>query len=248
VNRIYVFSFLIVISISANSQKPDSLKMPFVATGSVTINTQGISTFPNLSLGKPAAIFDLTLGRRLTFEPSMRFALEGRPWTFIFWWRYKLVQNERFRLSLGGHPALSFKMQNIQTNNGEKEIMAVYRYLATEVAPTFVISKNITAGVHYIYSRGVEEVLVRNSNFVALRSAITNIKIAGDYFFRLNPQVYYLNMDGIDGIYLNGVAGLSKRNFPLSVAALVNSPITTDIAAGNKFLWNLGLIYSFQVR
>jgi hypothetical protein len=57
-------------------------------TGVVTIQSKGISTIPNLTLGKPAAVFDLKLGRKLTFEPQFRFALEGKPWAIVFWWSY----------------------------------------------------------------------------------------------------------------------------------------------------------------
>lgn len=244
ISILVLFSFPII----SFSQKPDSLKAPFISSGTVNINTKGISTFPNLTLGKPAAIFNLTLGRRLTFEPTFRFSLEGRPWNFVFWWRYRLVQNEKFRLSLGAHPAFSFKMQNMQTSGVESEVMAVYRYLAAEATPTYVISKNLTAGIHYIYSRGVEKVVVRNTNFLALRAAVTNIRLAKDFYFRLNPQIYYLKMDDDDGFYLNASAGFSKSNFPVSFAAIVNSPIRTDIAAGNDFLWNVGLIYSFRMN
>src|SRR5512133_709482 len=57
-------------------------------TGAVTIQSKGISTIPNLTLGKPAAVFDMKLGRKLTFEPQFRFALDGKPWAMVFWWRY----------------------------------------------------------------------------------------------------------------------------------------------------------------
>jgi hypothetical protein len=67
------------------AQRIDSLRIPNNFSGAVTVTTKGISTVPNLTLGKPAAIFDLSMGKRnLTFEPQLRFALEGRPWSFLF--------------------------------------------------------------------------------------------------------------------------------------------------------------------
>ncbi len=43
--------------------------------GAVTITNNGISFIPNFTLGKPAAIFDLSVGKRnLSFEPQFRFA------------------------------------------------------------------------------------------------------------------------------------------------------------------------------
>ena len=99
------------------SQKSDSLRIPNNFSGAVTVTTKGISTIPNLTLGKPAAIFDMSMGKRnLTFEPQLRFALEGRPWSFLFWWRYKLVKTEKFRVSIGAHPALSFRTISLVTD------------------------------------------------------------------------------------------------------------------------------------
>ena len=67
--------------------------------GTASITNNGISLVPSFSLGDPALIFDLKFTKkRLSFEPDMRFALEGKPWTFIFWFRYKAVQKERFTL------------------------------------------------------------------------------------------------------------------------------------------------------
>ena len=66
------------------SQKNDSTNVPGHFGGAVTVTNNGISFIPNFSLGKPAAIFDLSIGRRLSFEPQFRFALEGKPWSFLF--------------------------------------------------------------------------------------------------------------------------------------------------------------------
>jgi len=69
------------------SQNNDSTKVASHFGGAVTVTNKGISIVPNLTLGKPAVIFDLSMGKRkLSFEPSLRFALEGKPWSFLFWW------------------------------------------------------------------------------------------------------------------------------------------------------------------
>jgi hypothetical protein len=59
--------------------------------GAVTVTTKGISTILNLTLGKPAAIFDMVAGKgKLCFEPQFRFALEGKPWCLLKQSRYKV--------------------------------------------------------------------------------------------------------------------------------------------------------------
>ena len=40
--------------------------------------------------------------------------------------------------------------------------------------------------------------------------------------------------------------GAAKRGFPLSVMAIFNKTIETDITTSKDFVWNLSLIYSFS--
>mgnify|MGYP006925660528 FL=1 len=126
-----VFLTFMILMSASSAQEPDSLRIPMRFSGAVKVTNKGISTVPNLTLGKPAAIFDLSVGKgKLSFDPQLRFALEGKLWSFLFWWRYKLVRTERFQLNLGAHPALSFRRIKIPVNGLEKEDMVVRRYLA----------------------------------------------------------------------------------------------------------------------
>ena len=50
-------------------------------SGNVSVTNNGLSLIPAFSLNRPAAIFELSLGgERLSFDPEMRFALDGQPW------------------------------------------------------------------------------------------------------------------------------------------------------------------------
>lgn len=245
-NALLLF-FLFIHAYVSFSQEADSTKVPCYFGGAVTVTSKGISMVPNLSLGKPAAIFDLSIGKRkLSFEPSLRFALEGKPWSFLFWWRYKLLQTDKFRINLGAHPALSFKTYSFLIDEVTEEHMVVRRYLAGELAPSYFLNKNISIGIYLLYSYGIEEELTRNNTMISVRASFSNIRLSDQFYIRFNPQVYYLNMDNIDGFYFNSTLTFAKRNFPVSVSAMINKPIRTNIAAGNEFLWNVSLIYSFS--
>ncbi|MEZ0541066.1 hypothetical protein [Fibrella arboris] len=77
--------------------------------GSVSSTTNGIAFVPTFSPGRPPTIFELSVGgKRLSFEPPLRCALDGTPWSFLFWWRYEVVTANRFRVRTGAHPALTF--------------------------------------------------------------------------------------------------------------------------------------------
>ena len=244
--------FLLVLALStlahvSFAQKNDSIRIPNNFSGAVTVTTKGISTIPNLTLGKPAAIFDLSMGKRnLTFEPQLRFALEGRPWSFLFWWRYKVLKTEKFRVNIGAHPALSFKTTATETGGVTEKTTKVYRYLAGELSPGYLLSKNISIGMYYLYIRGIEKEITRNTNLLALRSNFSNIKISNRFFMGINPQIYYLKMDEHNGFYFNSSLTLAKSNFPVSLSAMFNKRIKSDIPADNDFIWNISLRYAFN--
>jgi hypothetical protein len=238
--------FFLNFSGEAFAQISDSAKVPFRFAGGVSVTNKGISTVPNLTLGKPAAIFDISAGRgKLSFEPQLRFALEGKPWSFLFWWRYKLLKTDRFQINLGAHPALAFRRKMITIVDHTEEDMVVRRYLAGELAPSILLSKNSSIGLYWLYSRGIEKDLIRNTNLVSVRGSLSNIRLGDKFYLRINPQVYYLVMDGIAGIYFNSTVTLAKKDFPLSISSLVNQPIKTNIEIGNEFLWNVNINYTF---
>jgi len=229
------------------SQNIDSTRAVSHFGGAVTITNKGISTIPNLTLGKPAAIFDLSMGKgKISFEPQFRFALEGKPWSFIFWWRYKIVESKKFRMNIGAHPAFAFKTVTVTTDGIPQEIIRTQLYLAGEIYPSYSIAKNISIGLYDLYAYGLEEDVVKNTNLLGLRFNFSNIRLSDQFFIRFNTQLYYLTMDKDDGYYVNATLTLAKLNFPLSVSSLINKTIQTEIPLGEDFLWNISLIYSFN--
>jgi hypothetical protein len=217
-------------------------------TGVVTIQSKGISTIPNLTLGKPAAVFDLKLGRKLTFEPQFRFALEGKPWAIVFWWRYNALTSNKFSLNLSANHSLSYKTINVSSAGESQEIIRTTRYLAGAIAPNFQANKYIGVGMYLFYTRGIEKYITRNTYMVSLRPSISNIPITKNINARLGPEIYYLKMDDKDGLYLNTTFLINKKNFPLSITALINKPLKSSIPSEYDFLWNAGLSYTFNKK
>lgn len=216
--------------------------------GAVTFTNNGISFIPTFSLGKPAVIFDFSVGKKLSFDPQLRFALEGKPWSFLFWWRYKLITNEKFHLTVGGHPALSFKTIEIPAETGTKEIINTQRYLAGELSPNYLISKNISLGFYYLISHCFEKDGTSYTHFLTFNANFTSINLTKKYYIRFNPQIYYLKMDKYDGYYFSSSLTIARRNFPISISGLVNKVIKTEITASKNFVWNASLIYSFNSK
>jgi hypothetical protein len=239
--------FLLLIHF-AFSQNADSTKVVSHFGGAVTVTNNGISFIPTFSLGKPAVIFDLSVGRRLSFDPQFRFSLEGKPWSFLFWWRYKLVKTDKFAMNLGSHLGLAFKTFEETTNGVATETITVKRYLAGELAPNYFLTKDISIGMYYLYSRGIDNGTTRNTHFLTLNTSFYNIPISRQFYLKFTPQLYYLKMDQQDGVYFTSSLTLAKRKIPLTISTVINKIIQTNITASKNFVWNVSLIYSFNKK
>ena len=231
----------ITVTTAAAENRNQNLRL----TGSATLTSNGLSTFPNLTLGKPAAVFDFTIGgERFRLDPILRFGLDGKPWTFIFWLRYDAIKTEKFGLRFGAHPAYAFRTIQSMPNGQETDILRTYQFLAGEIAPIFRVTKNISLGPYYILAHGVDKDVVRFSNFLSFMTNISNIQLTEKIYSNLMAQVYFLKMDDSSGIYYNSTLSLNKRNFPVSLSSTINKAIDSNIP-GEKFLWNINLSYRF---
>jgi hypothetical protein len=210
----------------------------------MAVTNNGISLLPTFSLNKPAALITLSAGRRLSFEPEFRFSMEGKPWSFIFWGRYKIVQQNKFRLTVGLHPGFLFRTQTLATNGSTSNIITTERYLAAEISPQYFITKNTCIGMYYLQSKGFEESSVKRTHFLTLNANFHKIMIYQSYYLKFNPQVYYLKMDASDGYYVTSTLTLAKNDFPWSVQTIMNQTIESEIPS-KDFLWNVSLFYSF---
>lgn len=242
-----VFVFLILAHFSF-SQEVESTKVPGHLGAAVTVTNNGISFIPTFSLGKPAAIFDLSVGRRLSFDPQFRFSLEGKPWSFLFWWRYKLLKTNKFSFNAGTHLGLSFKTIAESTNGVTTEPITAKRYLAGELVPNYKLSKDISIGMYYLYSRGIDVGTTQNTHFLTMNANFSNIPISKQFYLKFIPQVYYLKMDNQDGFYFTSAFTLANRKVPVSISSVINKVIQTDITASKDFVWNVSLIYSFNKK
>lgn len=215
--------------------------------GIVTATNNGISVVPSFSLGKPALMFELSMGgEKLSFDPQFRFAMEGKPWSFVFWWRYKLVENPKFQLRIGAHPAFLFSTPTYYKDGSPVEVLKANRFVAAEVAPSFQISKHISFNPYYLVGHGFDPG-VRNSHYLALTGNFSNLGITEHLRGSITPQVFYLKMDDQHGYYFATNFSVSHDKFPLSVAAMINKKLKSEIAS-KDFLWNLSLVYTFSTK
>lgn len=242
-----LLTLLLVCTITISySQNTDSTKKLLHFSGNALLTNNGISFIPTLSLGKPATIVSLSMGnKRLSFEPEFRFSMEAKPWAFLLWARYKIIDDKRFKLNAGTHLGLSYSYPNLLINGVSTDIIQLKRYWASDLVPNYSINKNWTVGMYYLYSIGLDPGTIGHTHFLTLNTNISHIPFTKELYFNFKPQVYYLKMDEQDGYFTSATVSLMKKNCPFSVASIFNQKIQSNIVT-KDFVWNISLNYSFN--
>lgn len=229
---------------SVYAQKSDST---FFFHADLSVTNNGFSIVPAFTLGDPAAFLDMRMGnKRMSFEPQFRYTLEGRPWSFLFIYRYKAIIKPKFQLVFGGHlPGLNFITRPVTINGITEDLSIARRFLAAEIIPTYKISSHVSIGLYYLRGHAFQQHGPQNTNFLSLQSNFTKIKLAGKTYISFSPQAFYLKVDDDEGFYGNATTTFGIKDFPLTISSIVNKAIESEIAA-KDFDWNLSLVYTLD--
>ncbi len=242
-----VIALLVLIGISSSvfAQNGENDKTSNFS-GAVTIQSKGISTIPNLTLGKPAIIFDMKVGRKLTFEPQFRFSLEnGKPWAAVFWWRYNESLSNKFNLNVSTNYSLSFKSVEDPLSESSQELIRAGRYVVGTLTPSYQLTKNFGISVFLFYARGLDYYVAENTYMASFRPSFTNVPITKNISAQIISQIYYLNMNNNSGVFANSTLSLSKEDCPISIAGLISKTVDSSIPSDYDLLWNVSMTYSF---
>lgn len=234
--------------LSMHAQESDNQGPVYHFNGSVSVTNNGFSFIPLFSLGKPAAIVNLSVGGdRFSFDPQFRFDLDGlKPWTLIFIWRYKLIRSERFEMNVGTHlPAYSFREVSSQIDGETQTRLVPYRLVAAELLPTYTISGHVRLGAYYIHGFALEKFdEIKHVDFLSLRAHFTRLHLSKQFYLSWNPEVYYLNLYGTVGFYTAQSLSLGHQKIPVALSATMNFELISEIET-KEFDWSLSLVYTF---
>jgi len=62
------------------------------------------------------------------------------------------------------------------------------------------------------------------------------------------PSVYFLKLDQAEGYYFSTILRFGRNAFPLSVEAIFNQIIDSEILPDERLVWNISLVYSFDKK
>jgi len=239
---------LITTVLSVNAQDKDSSKTLFF-TGNINLTNNGFSFIPLFSLGKPATTANLSIGgKRLSFDSQLRFDLDGmRPWSFLFGWSYRLIQNKKFNVRLGSFfPAYAFNNLEYTRKSKNINVLTPQRYFIWNTFISYNISNKINVGVYYLNGRGLEKIdQTKSGNFISFRLFANRINISKSININLNPEFYFLKIDNNDGLYLANTFSLHHLKIPVFFSSTINKAINSNLNA-KAFDWNIGLNYKFR--
>jgi len=218
-----------------------------VLSGNISVTNNGFSLIPAFTLGSAAtqAIIKMA-GKRFSFEPEFRYGLNGKPWSFVFIWRYKLIHQEKFTLNIGTHlPAINFVSAPLLLNGEMQEVTRARQFFPVfEFNPQWVIHPRVSVGVMYQYAIAQAKELARETHFLSFRGSVSRLPLGGNLLLNANAQLFYLKMDANDGVYIASGVSVGKKEFPFSLAANWYRAFQTNIS-GKQYDWNVSLVYSF---
>jgi hypothetical protein len=243
-----VLFFFILLNLPSGvfSQQKDTVKQiePLKATANIQVTDNGISLFPNLSLGKPAVILSLMVGKKnIFFEPELRWRINGMPWSYIFWLRYRPKKTEHFSWHIGAHPSYVVRDNEVTVAGQLTNRWVAQRNAAVEIVPVWHYSPKFSVGFHVLTSKGLDAAYGnQKSLYLSLQPRFPKIDICKGYYLGFFPQLFHLKLDAKEGTYYSHIVSFNKKNLPFYISSIFTAKIKSTIA-GDNFIYNVGLNY-----
>ncbi|MBA4851430.1 hypothetical protein [Emticicia sp. BO119] len=246
--RIFTIQTFLVLSLHCMyAQQPDTTQSVANFSGSVGLTNNGFSIIPTFSLNSPAVIMNLSWRKkRFSFDPDIRLVPDASKGGMLFWLRYRIIEQQKFSVRLGVHPAFNLLRTEINDNGSTTKITELLRFGAGEVAPSYQISPNWSVGAIYLYGKALQKRGPQNTHVLFFNTSVSNIKLGGQMRFQLIPMVYLLYTDAYKGSYFTATGILSRKNFPFTLQSTINQTFKSDIPGNKNFIWNVQLSYNFS--
>ena len=234
-----LFIFITVFSFSKKKTVNSERKLQ--TTASVSLNSNGMAPVPAFSLDKPAIMASISLVKnRFSYEPTLAYGLDSRPWFIDNWMHYKLIVRPAFELRTGFNPSSYFS----EYAPTDEFVWHCQRYFTFEVAGMYKFSPAGSLSMLYWNDRGQEPESIKG-HYLAFFCDRSEINIGNKIQMNLNVQLFYINYDGNnDGLFISPKISSSVRNSPFSLFFQANQPLQSNITPFPKFKCNAGISYS----
>lgn len=235
-NLVRLFLFLLPI-IGFSQENSNKLESGI----SFSINSNGIAPIPAFSLGKPAAMASASFKiGRLSYSPTLAYALDMKPWYIDNWFHYRVVLRPKFELKAG----VNFSTFLTNYKLPDEDIIKGERYLALSLTGTTSLSTRSSIAVDYWNDNGLEKRSI-SGHFFDLVYNRSEMRVGKRASWSANLMLFYINYDGMnDGLFFSPTFSITPNKLPLSLFLQATQAITSNIPDLQVFRWNVGLSYS----
>lgn len=245
-NSIFLLLFIFT-SLLSFGQTPDSTNSTSTFSGSVGLTNNGFSIIPSFSLNSPAIVSTLSFRKKkFSFDPDIRVALDAQNGGFIWWFRYRLIDNKKFGFRVGTHPAFTLIKRQDTENGKTTEITEMLRFIAFEAVPSYQFNNHFGVSAMYLQGNALQKSGPQQTSVLFLNTAITNIGLSQKLYLNLFPTVFFLNTDGYKGSYLTATVAVGHKKSPFSLQSTINQTFTSNVPGNKDFMWNVTLSYNFR--
>jgi hypothetical protein len=234
-------------TVAYSYEHSDSLKTKLNAGATVSLNSNGISSIPAFSLGKPAIIASVALQKnRFSYDPQLAYGLNFKGWFIDSWLHYKLIDRPHFEFRPGFNFSTFFSDYKGQEETilPNEPIRQAQRYFTIELTGIYKFSPKSSLTIGYWNDRGQEKgtLLGHFFNLVYERTDIRmgkNVLIAADF------QIFYIDYEGHnDGLFLSPKISASVKEVPFTIFFQPIQALESNINPFPGFRWNLGISYT----
>lgn len=244
---IFAVVFGLLVASVANAQQPDSTQASSTFSGFVGVTNNGFSIIPTFSLNSPAVIFNASWRKnKCSFDPDFRLVPDASKGSLLFWFRYRLVEQKKFSLRVGAHPAFTLVRRNITQNGNTSEITEMLRFAAFEVVPSYQLAPNVGIGAMYLEGHGLQAHGPQLTRVLFLNASLTQLKLTRYLRLGLFPSVFFLHTDGYKGDYLTVTGVLAHQKLPFTLQSTINQTFRSNVPGNQDFMWNVMVAYNFN--
>lgn len=241
--KLFVSAILLCFSsVSFSIENNDTLTSKLKAGCTISLNSNGIASIPSFSLDKPAIMASITLAKgRFSYDPTLAYGLDLRPWFIDNWLHYRLVVKPKFDLRTGF---------NISTFGSkylldEGSIHEAQRYFAFELSGTYKLTSKSILSLSYWNDRGQEPGTIKG-HFFSIVGERSDIMLGEKVSLAANVMIFYINYTGNeDGLFISPKISSYVKDLPFSLYFQGTQAIQSNIDPFPRFRWNVGLSYTF---
>jgi len=236
-----LFLFFVLIAATAFCQSTDSGgSKNLKASGSFSINSNGVASVPAFTLGEPAFITSVSIAKkRFSYDPVLGYGLDLKPWFFDNWLHYKFIARPIFEMRAGFNYSTYFSDYKLP----DETILQGQRYFTYALEAVYTFKPKHSLQFAYWNDRGQEPGTIKG-HFLSVIGERTEIEVAKKLLLSANVQLFYINYTGEnDGLFITAKVSAAVKNIPLLVYFHGIQAITSNFEPFPGFKFNVGLAY-----